>query len=636
MKINKKDNILKNFKNGFKINEILTVTQWSEKNRYLSSDISAEGGLYRVSRTPYFEQIMNDLSENSTKQKVVVMMGAQLGKSEAGNNFLGYCVDQIGGSIMVVQPTEDAVKKFLRQRIDPMIENCPSLLDKFKKNDGKKMIDNTTQKDFIGGTLTFAYSTSASTLASTPVKFLFLDEVDRFKEDVGNEGDPVNLAIRRTSTFVDKKILMVSTPTLEHKSKIYKEFLKGDCQHFIMQCPYCKQEELEFLKENFDYKVNKNGETFEEGFLCNVCKNKIYEKQKFNLVKNGKWKSTVVATDKKVASYYLNSAYSLLGFSWSDLAKEVEEAKYDDEKNKAVENTLWGLPFKENVLDTIDSQELLDIRIRNEDEYGDFLNDDDLYINMCVDTQDNRMCYVIVVYNNKGRKKILRYDEIYGDVASDNMFKILDGIAANKFYYNNNKNEYLTISKILVDSGGHYTSEIYEQINKRDKRWCAIKGYNNGPFYKESENTYLQTDENGKPFAGAKKLVLLNVFNGKKHILNSLKVENFEENNYIHINFKKFDITFFDMLTSEVIVRKRKNGIFVDEFKKIKDRNEALDLMCYSYCDLKSTGLLDLADENIEKYKKINVKYEENGENLGNLDENYTVKRQIIQPDFNF
>nr|DAS99308.1 MAG TPA: terminase large subunit [Caudoviricetes sp.] len=623
--------VIKSFLKGFKINDIMTVTEWAEKYRYLSSEISAEGGLYRVSRTPYFKDIMDDLSENSPISQVVVMMGAQLGKSEAGNNFLGYVCDRLGGSVMVVQPTEDAVKKFLRQRIDPMIRNCESLSDKFKKNDLVKKVDNTTQKDFIGGTLTFAYSTSASTLASTPVKFLFLDEVDRFTSDVGNEGNPVNLAIRRTSTFVDKKIFMVSTPTLEHKSNIYNEYLKGDQRHFMLTCPKCNDDRLELSKDNFHYTFNNEKNIAEDiHFSCPICGYKIYENEKYQLVKNGRWVPTA-SFNGNIRSYYLNSAYSLLGYDWRQLAEENEEAKNDDDKFKTVENTLWGLPYKENVIDTMEGQEIYEIRRKLNDVYSEnYINDDIIYINMTVDTQDNRMCYLITAYNNKNERYVLKYGEIYEEVGGDKIFGILDNISESKFYYKNSK-QYLTISKILVDTGGHFTEEICDQVNKRDSRWVAIKGRNDGSIYRESDNKYLSTDQYGLPYPKSKKLVLLNVLNGKKQVLNSLKLDTFGKN-FIHLNPEKFDISFFDMLASEIIIRKRSNGLYKDEFKKVRDRNEALDLLCYSYCDVKSAGVLDLSDDNVEKYKRLNSKFDGDSENYHS--KNKQVLKSVNFDDF--
>jgi hypothetical protein len=89
-----------------------TVSQWADSNRMLSSKASSEPGPWRTDRTPYLRQIMDDLSARSTVQEVVVMFAAQLGKSETGNNWLGYIIDNEPGPVMVVQPTTDMAKRF--------------------------------------------------------------------------------------------------------------------------------------------------------------------------------------------------------------------------------------------------------------------------------------------------------------------------------------------------------------------------------------------------------------------------------------------------------------------------------------------------------------------------------------------
>ena len=53
-----------------------------------------------------------------------------------------------------------------------------------------------------------------------PARFLFLDEVDAYDDDVDGEGSPINLAIKRTATFSrNRKVLMVSTPNIAGKQQ---------------------------------------------------------------------------------------------------------------------------------------------------------------------------------------------------------------------------------------------------------------------------------------------------------------------------------------------------------------------------------------------------------------------------------
>ena len=66
----------------------VTVSEWADEHRVLSSKASAEPGLWRTDRTPYLREIMDALSSYSTVETVVVMKGAQVGMSEAGLNFI--------------------------------------------------------------------------------------------------------------------------------------------------------------------------------------------------------------------------------------------------------------------------------------------------------------------------------------------------------------------------------------------------------------------------------------------------------------------------------------------------------------------------------------------------------------------
>uniref|UniRef100_UPI0035D05F47 phage terminase large subunit family protein n=1 Tax=Bartonella sp. AC134YNZD TaxID=3243446 RepID=UPI0035D05F47 len=69
-----------------------TVSQWADKNRYLSTVASAEPGLWRTKRTPYLREIMDNLSSYVPIETTIVMKGAQVGMSEAGLNFCGYAI----------------------------------------------------------------------------------------------------------------------------------------------------------------------------------------------------------------------------------------------------------------------------------------------------------------------------------------------------------------------------------------------------------------------------------------------------------------------------------------------------------------------------------------------------------------
>ncbi len=68
-----------NFLLGFKPKERLTVSEWADKYRMLSTKASAEPGRWRTDRTPYLKDIMNELSHMSSTKQIVVMKGSQIG-----------------------------------------------------------------------------------------------------------------------------------------------------------------------------------------------------------------------------------------------------------------------------------------------------------------------------------------------------------------------------------------------------------------------------------------------------------------------------------------------------------------------------------------------------------------------------
>ena len=47
---------------GFKPDPMLTVSEWADENRYLSSVASSEPGRWHTERTPYLKEIMDCLS----------------------------------------------------------------------------------------------------------------------------------------------------------------------------------------------------------------------------------------------------------------------------------------------------------------------------------------------------------------------------------------------------------------------------------------------------------------------------------------------------------------------------------------------------------------------------------------------
>lgn len=227
------------FKDGIRPDEAMGVAEWADRYRVLSAVASSEPGRWRTDRTPYLREILDCLSPQSDVQSVVFMKGAQIGGSEAGYNWIGYIIHKAPGPTMIVQPSIDLAETTSKQRLAPMIELIPELKERIGEARSRDSGNTLLQKEFPGGMLKLAGANSAASLRSLPIKYLMLDETDAYDADVEGEGSPIDLAKKRTATFARKKILEISTPTLEGSSNIEASYLESDQRRFEVPCPHC-------------------------------------------------------------------------------------------------------------------------------------------------------------------------------------------------------------------------------------------------------------------------------------------------------------------------------------------------------------------------------------------------------------
>jgi phage terminase large subunit GpA-like protein len=222
----------------------LSVSEWADAHRFLSQTASGEPGPWRTERTPYMREIMDCLSPSSPVEKVIFMKGAQIGGTEAGNNWIGYVIHHSPGPMLAVQPTVEMAKRWSKQRVASLIDSTPVLRDRVKEARSRDSGNTVQSKEFPGGILVMTGANSAVGLRSMPVRYLFLDEVDAYDFDVDGEGDPVSLASQRTITFANRKIFLVSTPTIQGFSRIELEYEASDRRRWWVPCPECNEHQV--------------------------------------------------------------------------------------------------------------------------------------------------------------------------------------------------------------------------------------------------------------------------------------------------------------------------------------------------------------------------------------------------------
>lgn len=571
---------------GLKPDPVLTVSEWADDKRVLNQRSAAEPGKWRTSRTPYLRQIMDDLSAHSSVERVTFMKGAQIGGTEAGNNWIGYLIDQAPGPIMVVQPTVDMAKRWSKQRLAPMIEDMPSLREKIKDSRSRDSGNTTLSKEFDGGILIAAGANSAAGLRSMPVKYLMLDEVDAYPADVDEEGDPVELAINRTKTFARRKILEISTPTRAEFSRIDKSYRKGDMRRWHVPCPECQEKQPLELK-NLDWQKDDEGNHQPDTvkLICTHCGALIDEHHKTWMLENGEWVAEGTPNDKH-HSYHMGSYYSPLGWeSWVTIVEKFIAAKSDASLLKTFTNTIDGLPFEE-AGDRIDRHALQE---RAEDYPLRTVPMGALVLTCGVDVQDNRL--ELVTWGHGPREKWpIDYQVFFGNPSENEVWQRLDEYLNAPFQHAAGTE--LLIRACAVDSGGHHTQRVYDFCRLRKHRHViAVKGSSTAGRPIIGRPSKVDLNLHGKTITNGAEVWMVGTDTAKHAIYSRLKIAEPQADGYMHFS-RELPAEFYLQLTAERINTRYVKGFPVMEWTKLPGvRNEVLDCTVYNEAAFYHLGL---------------------------------------------
>lgn len=307
--------------------EQLTVSEWAEKYRMLDSKSSAMPGLWSNDVTPYLVGVMDEFNNYET-EKIIFVKPTQIGGTEALQNMIGYITMQDPAPTMIVYPTEALAKSVSENRLQPMLKATPEIAEKFNER------SSLLELQFEGMYLTLAGSNSPSGLASKPIRFLMMDEVDKYPGAGSREADPIRLATERTKTFHDKKIYITSTPTLK-TGHIWKEKEGADIEkHFFVPCPHCG-EYIEFRFQNIRFPDDEGMSYADRAelavYVCQECGCIITDRDKHGMVKGGEWRTVRHNTKyARSVAFWINTLYSPF-VRWSDIAKEFLTTKDNPE-----------------------------------------------------------------------------------------------------------------------------------------------------------------------------------------------------------------------------------------------------------------------------------------------------------------
>lgn len=574
-------------KNGLKPLPKTSVSQWADNYRMLSSGISAEPGKWKTSRAPYQKDIMNAFTEPGI-HRVVVKSSSQIGKSDMMNNVIGRFAHLDPCAIMMIQPTIDMAQDYSKTRIAPMIRDTKVLNTLFYDVKSRDANNTILSKVFPGGRLIMCGANSPAGLASRPIRILLADEVDRFPDSAGTEGDPVDLAAKRMTTFWNSCMGLFSTPTNEGSSRIDEEYLAGTQEEWQHKCPNCGEYHLlRHIDMTVDYKEIKTPSgkktviVNDVKWRCPHCGFSFSEKemkqtpQKYisrnaDALKNG------------IRSFFVNG-FTSPWMTWSKIMREWLEAKGDPEREKVIMNTVFGESYKQK--GAFEDEQIF---LRRRESYGAELPNGVLLLTAAIDTQDNRLEYEVVGWGKEEECWGILKGIVLGAPNQDRTWKEIDNILDKTYHFADGKG--LKVVRTFIDSGGHYTSDVYNYCQKNfHKQRFAIKG-RGGPgiplIYKIAKANNAKAP-----------LILLGVDDGKQQIMDRLSIDSpgplyfhFPQDEGIkELSNRGYDDLYFKGIISEHKKVYKRNGVLREVWETTKNvRNEPLDLRNYNLACMKS------------------------------------------------
>lgn len=568
----------------FALPPLCSLERWADGRLILPREMSSEPGVMRLARTPYLREIMAALDDPNVEE-VVLQCGTQLGKSTVLLCAMAKVIAHSPGPIMFVQPTIDLAKRFSRQRIAALIRSNAELRAQVRQTRSRDSGNTLLVKEFTGGMLVISGANSAASLASMPALWVLGDELDDWPDDVDGQGDPTGLVIPRQDSFGSRaRRIFVSSPKKPRGGiGIEARRLVGTDERYEVPCPHCgTHQELEWGADK-PYGVKwetKDGRPLLNtvAYACRECAALIPEAAKSEMLAAGRWVQT--NPGPRVRSFLLSSLYSPLGWlSWRQIVAQWVRAQ-DQKKRvnfealKTFVNTRLAQTWDEQgtALDAAKLQEKAEafpLRL---------VPANALVLLAAVDTQDDRLEVAVWAIGPRGAMWTVDTIVIVGNPAEESTWSQLDAALSQRYEHADGFD--CGIEAIAIDSGGHYTHEVYNFVRKQpaSRKVFAIKGVDKPGMGIVGKPSMVDVNWGGGVVKGGCRLWPIGVHAAKDRLAGLLRAEE----RMVHLS-AELDPEFFAQITAEVRVQQKtaRGNRFVWVKRKGQARNEQLDMAVY-------------------------------------------------------
>lgn len=561
--------------------EYLTLSDWAAKYMVLPEG-SSEAGKYRTDRAKYQKGIMDAITDPKTMD-VAVMSSAQIGKTLMLTTGILYYIHYEPSTQMMVLPTLEDAEKFSKTKISKAIRDVKETRELVSEAKTRDSSNTILYKGYPGGELIMSGANSPRSLQGMSVRIVWMDEVDRYPDSAGAEGDPIGLAEKRSTSYWNRKRIKTSTPTITNKSKIQREYNYGSMEKWCTACPECGEfQPYSFKRLDFDT----------ANMACEFC-GCLSSEQAW---KNSEHRWIAEHPERtKYRSFWLNEMASPF-VDWEDIIEEFKKATErlkehnDPELLKKFINTVLAETFDETDFADADKK-LIDSEIQKRAEtYDAEVPDPVILLTAAVDVQEERVEVEVRGWARDYESWGIYKTEIYGNLEKDDAWDELKAYLNRDFHFKNG--QVINIAAFAIDTGGSHTQKTYKwakSMRGKPMKCYPVKGYAGKPdmelFHKKSVVDIKDEIKGKKVVVDRTVLYILGVDAGKEMITNNLLLTE-PGPGYFHFpddESRGYDAKYYEGLTKERKVKTKKGGYITTKWVKASGaRNEPFDLLNYN------------------------------------------------------
>ncbi|MCX4037787.1 MULTISPECIES: phage terminase large subunit family protein [Aeromonas] len=465
---------------------VQTAAEWMDEHYYLPVESSYQEGRWKS--LPFQVAIINAMANDDIRE-VNFVKSARVGYTKMLLGVAAYLLEHKKRNGLIWQPTDGDAELFVKKHVEPMIRDVPKIRA-LAPWYGKKHRDNTLElKRFANGRgLELRGGKAAKNYREASPDFGIYDELAAFDDDIEKEGSPTFLGDKRMEGSTHPKSIRGSTPKIAGQCQI--ERAASESPHLMryhIKCPHCEAEQyLKWGGPDAEFGIKWDGTNHHSAFyLCeaNGCAIRQHEMdyetvERWICERTGIWTRDSIdwfdsanqpIPPPESVTFHIWTAYSPLT-TWVRIVSDFLKAKDDQGKLKTFVNTTLGETWED---DTGEKLEWEAIAARRE-VWPVAVPDGVLYITVGADTQDDRFEFEITGWGAGEESWVLDYQRLYGDLHRSEIWERLHEQFSRQFV--KASGEVLDIGLVMIDSGGHYTDEVYQFCRRNSHKYIPIKG----------------------------------------------------------------------------------------------------------------------------------------------------------------